>query len=76
MHLFGHGYLQNHVWSKFFAVPLDVLYRILATSNQPVAGSHIVSACRLNSFPCFVAMVYDPIMATHIVSQRVLVNVF
>jgi hypothetical protein len=69
MHLFGRGYLQNHGWSNIFAVPSAVLFRISAISNQPVAGSHIVNACRFNSFPCFVVMMYGPIRSTHIVSQ-------
>ena len=66
MHLFGRGYLQNHVWSRIFAVPLDVLFRISVTSNQPVAGSHIVSACKVCYYSsCLVRTEYMALSGQH-----------
>jgi hypothetical protein len=50
----GRGKWQNQTWSIILAVSKAVFSRILATSNQPVAGLQIVIANELSSLSYFV----------------------
>jgi hypothetical protein len=48
-------------------IGIEVELPIIA--NQPVAGSHIVSACKVNSLSYLSVTMYGPMRSTHIVSQ-------
>src|SRR5687768_16810051 len=65
----GHGYLENHSCSAILATVIDFLSSYWWISNQPDAGSIIVTHLQTRSGLPFLLILYGPIRSIHILSH-------
>ena len=67
--LLGHGYLDNHVCSILFAITSADLVLIVVMSNQLVAGSIMINACKVSVWLFGCLKDYGPMRSTQINSH-------